>query len=84
MSSPYCFEKIKAKKAASAARREAIRDYLAAMGTGFVASVGRRAGVSHTMVSKVLHGRAVSARVERAILDEESQAKGKVRTGNAA
>lgn len=52
-------------------RREAVRTYLLEH-QGLTVRVAARAGVHRTVVSKVLHGRAVSARVEQAIEDEEA------------
>lgn len=53
-----------------AERREAVRGYLEAH-RGIVERVSGRAGVHRSVVSKVLHGRAVSAPVEQAIAAEE-------------
>jgi hypothetical protein len=55
-----------------ARRREAVRTYLAAH-KGIIARIAARAGVNRTMVSLVLHGRAVSAPVEQAIGIEENE-----------
>ena len=85
MTSPQSFEKIKPLKVGSDVRQKAVALYLIDRGEDFRAAVARRAGVSKPMVSRVLHGRSVSAKVVRAILlEEESQSKGKVRSGNAA
>lgn len=51
-------------------RREAVRTYLASH-KGIVERVASRADVHRSVVSKVLHGRAVSAPVEQAIAAEE-------------
>lgn len=51
-------------------RREAVREYLASH-RGIVERVASRADVHRSVVSKVLHGRAVSSPVEQAILAEE-------------
>lgn len=53
-------------------RREAVRTYLVTR-KGIVERVATRADVHRSVVSKVLHGRAVSAPVEQAIVAEESE-----------
>jgi hypothetical protein len=82
MSSTYYWEQIKWLKGSR--RRKAVAAYLVDLGAGrwcsdetFVLSVAHRAGVTNTMVSKVLHGRAVSAPVGRAIAAEENERRGK-------
>ena len=55
-------------------RREAVRDYIARY-PGIIARVAARAAVHRSVVSKILHGRAVSAPVEGALGREEKYAK---------
>ena len=55
-----------------ARRREALRKYLAER-RGIATAAAMRAGVSTTMVSKVLNGHNVSANVEQALEEEERQ-----------
>lgn len=53
-------------------RRELVRIYLSSH-RGISQRVAARANVSQTMISKVLHGYAVSAKVVSAIETEESE-----------
>jgi len=73
MSSAQRYADIKALPPESPKRREAVRSYLILQrgSKGFTRRVAERAGVNPTMVSKVLHGTAVSDPVERAIFAEE-------------
>ena len=71
MSSPHSFEQIKILERNSDDRHDAVRRYLRARKRGFVDRVRRKAKVHKTMVYKVLHGSAVSAPVEEALLAEE-------------
>lgn len=54
-------------------RREMVRTYMQQFPHGFTGRVSARAGVHRTVVSKVLHGRAVSANVEAALQEEEKE-----------
>lgn len=71
MSSTHSYGEFKAMPV-GARRREAVRRYLVDH-RGITRRVAARLAVSPTMVSKVLHGRAVSAPVERAIEAEEQE-----------
>lgn len=55
-------------------RRELVRSYLEAS-PGIIGRIAVRASVDPSVVSKVLHGRAVSAPVVRAIEAEERKAR---------
>lgn len=68
--SPQSFEQIKALPVASPERREAIRNYLSGH-RQFSSRVAKKANVSRTLVSQVLHGRSTSAKVEKIIISEE-------------
>jgi len=70
MKTPNSYERFKGLETGPE-RREAVREYLAA-NKGIAERVATRADVHRSVVSKVLHGRAVSAPVEQAIADEEA------------
>lgn len=66
------FTQIKALKAGSPQRKQAIRLFLAVR-EDFRSRVAKRAGKSAPLVSMVLHGRANSESVEKAIFVEEKR-----------
>jgi hypothetical protein len=71
MSSTHKYRKIKVLPQGSDERRAAIRAFLSAH-PGIISRAADRAEVGKTMVSKVLNAKAVSRKVEAAILAEES------------
>jgi hypothetical protein len=71
MSTPLRFEDFR-EWTIGPERREAVRTYLE-QHKGIVARVAARGNVDRTVVSKILHGRAVSAPVVAAIEMEEKK-----------
>lgn len=71
MSSEYTYSGIKGMRRRSRQRKDAIAEYLRTH-ERITERVAARAGVSPSMVSKVLHGHAVSRKVEESLFAEEA------------